>query len=279
MQHFNTVTVIAPGLLGGSILKTLRKKSPQTRLKVFARREETRLALGEEQLADEIYVAPADAATGSDLVILCSPIQAMPDLVRQILPALDDGTVVTDVGSVKSSVHAALAPLLKGRAHWIGSHPMAGGETSGIEAARDDLFEKAVTVLTPTPDASGEALNRLRCFWELLGSKTITLTPEIHDAYVAQISHLPHLLAALLVNSVTPESLQVAGPGFRDSTRIAAGPPEMWIDILRANNQAVVSALKNFLAETQSALSLLEQGDHPALQARLAQAAKRRRGL
>ncbi|MDR0532805.1 MAG: prephenate dehydrogenase/arogenate dehydrogenase family protein [Verrucomicrobiales bacterium] len=279
MQNFNTITVIAPGLLGGSILKTLRKKSPQTRLKVYARREETRLTIGEEQLADDICSTLEDSVKDSDLVILCTPIQVMPEIVQQILPVLKNGAVVTDVGSVKAPVHTALSPVLKGKAHWIGSHPMAGGENSGIESARDNLFDKAITVLTPTPDANGETVNKLRSFWEMLGSKTITLTPEIHDAYVAQISHMPHLLAAILVNAVSPESLQVVGPGFRDTSRIAAGPPDMWVDILKANNKAVISALKKVQAETQRALEILEQGDTGKLQSLLADACKKRRSI
>ena len=279
MQHFETITVIAPGLLGVSILHSLRRKSPDIKLKAYARREESRLIISGERLADEVYANAADACRDSDLIILCTPINAMADIARQILPVLKAGAVVTDVGSVKAPVHAALSPILKGKAHWIGSHPMAGGENSGIEAAREDLFAKAITVLTPTPDANGDALHKLRVFWELLGSKTITLTPEIHDSYVAQISHLPHLLAAVLVNSVAPESLQVVGPGFRDSTRIAAGPPDMWVDILAANNRAVISALKKLQAELAATLALLEQADHAGLRDFLATAAKKRRGI
>jgi prephenate dehydrogenase len=279
MQHFNTITVIAPGLLGGSILKTMRRKSPETKLKVFARREETRLSLHEGKLADEVHAKLEDSVIDSDLIILCTPIQVMAEVTKQILPVLKHGTIVTDVGSVKAPVNAALAPLLKDKAYWIGSHPMAGSENSGIEAARDNLFEKALTVLTPTPDANGEALNKLRVFWELLGCKTLSLTPEVHDSYVAQISHLPHLMAAVLVNSVSADSLQIIGPGFRDTSRVAAGPADMWVDILKANSKEVVTALKKFIAEAQNTLSALEHGNNEELLKQLTAASKRRRRL
>ncbi|MDR1191676.1 MAG: prephenate dehydrogenase/arogenate dehydrogenase family protein [Verrucomicrobiales bacterium] len=276
MKPFHTVSVIAPGLLGGSILKTLRRRAPATRLKVCARREATRLTISGANLADEVCAEPASAAADSDLVILCTPIQAMTDVTRQMLPALKREAVVTDVGSVKASVHAALAPLLAGRARWLGSHPMAGSENSGLAAARGDLFDQAVTILTPV-DADADTLYRLRAFWELLGCRVLFLTPEAHDAAVAQVSHLPHLLAALLVNSVSDASLSVAGPGFRDTTRIAAGPPEMWADILRANRAAIISAVEKLQGETRTALAALREDDYAGLLKLLNAASERRR--
>ncbi|MDR2463216.1 MAG: prephenate dehydrogenase/arogenate dehydrogenase family protein [Verrucomicrobiales bacterium] len=274
-----TVSVLAPGLLGGSILKTLRKKNPALTLKAWARREETRLALSDAKLADEVCATPAAAVADSDLVILCPPVPAMAELAQQMLPALKRDALVTDVGSVKAPVHAALSPLLLNKARWTGSHPMAGSEQSGLEAARDDLFENAVTIITPAPDAEAHTVAGLRAFWESLGSRTLTLTPEEHDAHVAQISHLPHLLATLLVNTVSAESLRVAGPGFRDTTRVAAGPPELWVDILKANHQAILSALVKLQSEIQSAREILEGGDGIKLLELLAAANQKRRGL
>ncbi|MDR1145659.1 MAG: prephenate dehydrogenase/arogenate dehydrogenase family protein [Verrucomicrobiales bacterium] len=275
----NTVTVIAPGLLGGSILKTLRRAAPATRLKVYARREATRLAVSAAGLADTVSASPAEAAADSDLVILCTPVHAMRGVVEELLPALAPSAIVTDVGSVKAPVHAALAPLLAGRAHWIGSHPMAGAEQSGLAAARDNLFADTVTILTPAPDADRDAVARLRDFWATLGARALTLTPARHDELVAEISHLPHLLAALLVSTVSDDSLPLAGPGFRDATRIAASPPELWSEILQTNRAATISALEKFQAATIRARAILIADDHTALTRLLTAASARRRKL
>jgi prephenate dehydrogenase len=167
------------------------------------------------------------------------PIEAMAGLVTECRDALKPDALVTDVGSVKGSVDAALAPLLRVRALWIGSHPMAGSEQSGFVAARPDLFEDAAVILTPTPDTRPQALARVEQFWKALGSRLYSMPPADHDLAVADISHVPHLLASLLVANANPKSLPLAGGGFRDTTRIAAGSAELWTEILWANREAL----------------------------------------
>jgi prephenate dehydrogenase len=163
----------------------------------------------------------------------------MPGLVEEFRGALKPGALVTDVGSVKGSVDAALAPLLAGRALWVGSHPMAGSEQSGFVAARPDLFEGAAVIVTPTAATAPEAVEKATEFWSALGARVFTLAPEQHDLAVADISHVPHLMAALLVANANPTSLPLAGGGFRDTTRVASGSPELWIEILWANREAL----------------------------------------
>ncbi|MDD5262898.1 MAG: prephenate dehydrogenase/arogenate dehydrogenase family protein [Methylacidiphilales bacterium] len=279
MPDFKTISIIAPGLLGGSILQALRKHAPEIRLNVWARREETRSQVLKQRLADTVTGNLSEAVADSDLIILCTPIQAMEETTRNFLPALKPSALVTDVGSVKGPVHLALAPLLAKKCHWIGSHPMAGSEQSGLEAARADLFQGARTIITPDETADPAAAAKLRRFWELLGCSVVTLSPSLHDTYVAQISHLPHLVAALLVHSVSQESLQVAGPGFRDTSRVAAGPPDMWVEIFQANHPAVAEAMKQFLEEAQKALSKMESGRCPELLDLLTSACQKRRSL
>ncbi|MDX6767177.1 MAG: prephenate dehydrogenase/arogenate dehydrogenase family protein [Candidatus Methylacidiphilales bacterium] len=274
-----TVAIFGPGLLGGSILMALRAREPSTRLHTWARRPEALAPVREQQLADLADTDPVRVAAGADLVVLCTPVGAMPDLVRQILPAMDHATVLTDVGSVKAPVHLRLAPMTRDRCAWLGSHPMAGSEQSGLSAARASLFDGSLTILTPDDDTPARALTALRAFWESLGSRTITCSPQEHDRRVAAISHLPHLLAALLVHAADAGAREFAGPGFRDVTRIAAGPPEMWTEILLENRTAVLEALASLEASSRQARSALEAGDAATLTDLLHKACQVRRSL
>ena len=279
MQDIKTITVIAPGLLGGSILLALRERAPGIRLHVWARRAEIRAEIQHRSMADLVTGDLQAAAGNSDLIILCTPIHVMVETVRALLPVLKPTTLVTDVGSVKGSVHATLAPLLHNKCHWIGSHPMAGSEKSGLDSARPDLFDGACCIVTSSPESSPVLQQKLREFWQLLGCTTVSLSPEQHDQYVAQISHLPHLIAALLVHSVSEESLQVAGPGFRDTSRVAAGPPGMWCEIFQANRGAIATSMKQFIKEAEQALAILENGDARELMPLLTHACRKRRTL
>jgi prephenate dehydrogenase len=186
----------------------------------------------------------------------------MEGLVRQMLPDLAPRTLVTDVGSVKGVVVETLAPLLEGRALFTGSHPMAGSEKAGIRFARADLFANATCIVTPrTPqESSSEAVARAKELWECLGGRVAFLGPHEHDRFCALISHMPHLLAAVLVHAVQasePRAFAFCGPGFRDTTRVAGGLPEMWREILCSNREAVLEALNAVSHQIELAKALL----------------------
>jgi prephenate dehydrogenase len=240
-MNFGTVAILGPGLIGGSLALALAERGLVDRLAIYARSprslDEIRLA----GVSAELTGNPSEAVRDADVVVLCVPIEAMPELVRECRDALKTDALVTDVGSVKGSVDAALAPLLDDRALWIGSHPMAGSEQSGFVAARADLFENAAVIVTPTPRTGAGAQARAEQFWRALGGRVYALAPADHDLAVADISHVPHLLAALLVANANPRSLPLAGGGFRDTTRIASGSPELWTEILWANREAVAN--------------------------------------
>ncbi len=262
MADLRSITILGPGLLGGSLALALGHLSSRPSVTVWARRSEA---------VDEVltrHIAPLattdlSAAVGNaDAVILCTPMGVMPDLARAILPHLRPGTFVTDIASVKAPVEAALAPIFLGHARWIGSHPMAGGEQAGLHAARPDLFHHARVILTPTPATPPETLAQAKSFWTQLDCTCLTTDPATHDRAVAQISHLPHLLAALLINAVQPDALPFRGPGFLDTTRIAAGPAPMWAEILLENRSAVLAALDQFqLATDRARAALLHQNE------------------
>ena len=197
----------------------------------------------------------AGAVHDADLVVLCVPPAAMISLGERLVPHLRPGTIVSDVGSVKAPVVTALGRRFPGR--FVGGHPMAGRERGGLGMARADLFEGALCLLTPEADTDAEALTTVESFWKSLGCRAVRQLPAAeHDRALALVSHLPHLLAGALLAVTDPAARACAGPGFRDSTRLAAGPPELWKEILSLNRPAVKKALLALAGE----LSRLAEG-------------------
>jgi prephenate dehydrogenase len=255
---FGTVAILGPGLIGGSIALALRERSLADKLALYARSKKALDEIRQSGLAAELTGDPCAAVREADLVILCVPIEAMAPLAAQIAGALKPSALVTDVGSVKASVCRELEPLLAGHALWIGSHPMAGSEMAGFSAARADLFADAAVILTPTRETPPEAERRATQFWQALGGRITCLAPELHDDCVAQISHLPHLLAAELVVHASEQARRLAGGGFRDTTRIASGSPELWVEILQANRQAVARHLDGLIGDLRTLQAALD---------------------
>ena len=245
------IAILGPGLIGGSIAFALRRVGG-SRVTLWARRPE---AVGEIIIAGCADTATADlfaAVKDADLVVLCVPVGAMGGLARAIAPVIRGDCVVTDVGSVKGPVLAELVPIFRGRAHFIGSHPMAGSEHTGLAAARANLFDGTTCIVTPEADTDAGALAMACDFWKGIGCRVVELLASEHDECVALVSHLPHLLAAALVNTVATSNghaFRVVGPGFRDTTRVAAGPPAMWREILRENSAAVLPAIDALIAK------------------------------
>lgn len=276
--------MLAPGLIGGSLLRALRAKVPGTRLSAWARRsgavEELR---GEPGLVDVASTEIDEAVSGADCVVLAMPTVHMAAAVGR-MPAFppESGVVVTDVGSVKTPVMREIGPLVRARGGiFIGSHPMAGSEKKGLAHSEAGLFEGAAVVLTPEEDG-GEALPRLVRLWERLGGIVSLLSPERHDELVAGISHLPHLVAAALVRSVLsrePEAASLSGGGFRDTTRVAGGPEEMWADILGENREAVSRRLGAYLEELRTWKAALDSLDRDRLRDLLCEARRLRGAL
>ncbi len=222
------------------------------------------------------------AVSNADLVILCTPLAQMRDLAKQLLPALKRGAIVTDVGSVKRSVVRDVCGVIrKAGAHFVASHPMAGSEKTGVLAARADLFQNAVCVVTPTKNSNATALARVEQFWETLGSRVLRLDPKVHDELVSRSSHLPHLTAAVLANLVLnpklpKEQTKLCATGFRDTTRVASGSPEMWRDIALANAPQLSRAIAAYVKELEKVRRALESSNTEALQNFFEQAKQRR---
>ena len=281
-MQFRKITILGVGLLGGSIGLAVRHRKLARQTAGFVRRIASLKDCEKAGVADFVTTDLLAAVWDADLVILCSPLGQMRPLAERMLPALKPGAIVTDVGSVKSGVVRELESLIaKSGAHFVGSHPMAGAEKTGVNAARADLFVNAVCVVTPTKKTNRTALKRVEQFWKALGSCVLELKPETHDALVSRSSHLPHVMAATLANLVlnpAQPKFQAAlcANGFRDSTRIASGSPEMWRDIALANRQNIVKSLGAFIAELQKVQRLVNKGDAKAV-ATFFETAKQRR--
>ena len=272
------ISVLAPGLIGGSVALACARAFPEAALFVGSRKKES-LAPIQKALPKAQTGTDLSGAAGSDLVILGAPASVLPELVRQLLPHLSAATLVTDVASVKVSVEKNLAPLLQGRARWIGSHPMAGSENSGFSAARADLFQNASIILTPTSSTPESTTRDATDFWRKLGGRVILLNAAEHDRQVARVSHLPHAVAAALVRAAGEKGLPLAGPGYRDSTRVAAGPSALWAEILLGNRDEVLAGLKDLQHGLQQLGAALEQRESAALAKFLDEAARIRRNL
>jgi prephenate dehydrogenase len=280
--HWQKITLAGVGLLGGSLGLALRKGRLAKSVVGFVRRQES---VKECEGLGAVDLATCDlgaAVQGAGMVVLCTPLGQMRPLVERMLPVLEAGVIVTDVGSVKGPVVEELEGLVaQAGGHFIGGHPMAGAEKTGVGAAQADLFWDALCVLTPTANSHLPALGQVRALWEGLGAKVLELTPQAHDELASRSSHLPHVLAAQLASLIlSPEYPPAQGAlcanGFRDTTRIASGSPEMWRDIALANRKNLAEALGAFMLRLQDFSRALEAGDAQAI-AGFFETAKQRR--
>ncbi len=281
-MRWKKVTLIGVGLLGGSLGLALRQRRLADSVIGLVRRRSSVRESQDAGAVDQATRDPLRAVEDAQLVVICTPLGQMKSLLDQILPRLEPGAIVTDVGSVKGAVVRDLHDAVKKvGAHFIGSHPMAGAEKSGVAAARPDLYTNAICVLTPTPDSNPSALRKVERLWKSVGARVIRLTPQAHDELVSRSSHLPHVIAAELVNFVLapdrPEKQSLlCANGFRDTTRIASGSPEMWRDIALANRENLLEALGSFIEDLQGFRRSLKTRDAEAISRFFEQAKQRR---
>jgi len=280
--RWKKVTIIGVGLLGGSIGLALRERGLAGEVRGVVRRK---ISVNECRRAGAVDTAGLDVANGvegADLVVLCTPIARMEAVVTELLPALKPGAIVTDVGSVKGPVVRRLtARVRRAGGVFIGSHPMAGSEKGGVRAARADLFDGAVCVVTPTRATPKPALQSLTRFWRGLGATVLTMDAARHDRLVSRASHLPHMVASALALHVLDPRRDGRQPllcasGFRDTTRVAAGSAEMWRDIALANRANLVRDLAAFEKRLAGLRRAIESGDEADVSRFLAEAQRLR---
>ncbi|MCX8107777.1 MAG: prephenate dehydrogenase/arogenate dehydrogenase family protein [Verrucomicrobiae bacterium] len=276
------LTIIGVGLLGGSLGMAAKERNLAKVICGYVRRKASLKECVQRGAVDYATLNLHEAVSGADLVVLCTPVGQMEPLVEQLLPALSAAAVVTYVGSGKDGLVQRLEKLIhRAGAHFVGSHPMAGAETTGVKNARKDLFDDAVCIVTPTKKTSRPALEYVKALWNAVGARTVSMAPSKHDELVARSSHLPHLIAVQLVNFVlrrekNREQEMVCANGFRDSTRIASGSPEMWRDIALANRRRLTRVIDLYINELRRLRSALLEANPRRLE-RLFVLAKKRR--
>ncbi len=278
------LAVVGVGLLGGSTAQAARDRGVAREV-IGVARDPGRLDVAVRAGVLDAVTADLEAGVqGADLVVLAAPVAANERLLPRVWAATAPAAVITDVGSTKTGIVRLAERLHAERPRgFVGAHPMAGSERSGYAAARADLFGGATVVVTPTEATEPRALKTVVEFWGALGAgRVLTLDPDVHDRLVGAVSHLPHLVACALVAAVErwePAAFDLAARGFRDTTRVAAGDPEMWRDIFLANREAMVAGTRAFARALDDLARLIEQGDGPALQAALARIRERRERL
>ena len=279
---FERVVIVGPGLIGGSLGMALRGGALVGTVTGVGRRQaslEKALAAG---AIDEATLDVGGAIGQGDLVVLATRVGHIVAQVPVLVPRMRRGAILTDVGSVKGAIcdaaRAAIGRCGDGGVRFVGGHPLAGSEQRGIDAARADLFDDTVCVVTPeeATDSGGSALALLREMWEGVGCRVCELTPAGHDRLLAQVSHLPHVAAAALINCVSEEAFAFAARGFTDTTRIASGDPALWVDICLANRDALLPALRGMQGRLGEFVGALESGDAAGLSRFLTAAQERR---
>ena len=267
---FRRMAVLGLGLLGGSVAAAARERGVCADVVGYARRPEPLVLARERGFVDAVFDradGAAAAVEGADLVVLATPVGAMPAVVADAAPGLASGCLVTDVGSVKGSLADRLPGLLPEGVRFVGSHPMAGSHETGVEHARADLLEGACCVVTGESDDDPDAA-RLAGFWESLGARVVLRAPHTHDEHVAWVSHLPHLLAFAYARALerAPDTAgELAGTGFRDFVRIAHSDGDLWSEILALNAKALAGPLRAFSEALGELSRAVESGDADAI--------------
>ncbi|AAR35979.1 prephenate dehydrogenase/arogenate dehydrogenase family protein [Geobacter sulfurreducens] len=266
------LAVIGVGLIGGSLARALRTAGAVGEIIGIDRDEANLRQAAELGVVDRAAATVAEGVAGADMVFLSVPVRAMAGVVREIAPHLAAGCIVTDGGSVKAEVVAACDPLMPAGTCFVGGHPIAGTEHSGVGASFATLYQGKRCILTPAATTDRDALATVARMWEAAGSEVVLMDPEKHDRVVAAISHLPHMVAYALVNAVEgydrfEESiLRYSAGGFRDFTRIASSDPAMWRDIALMNREGVLEMMDHFAAYFGQLRSLVAAGDAEGLE-------------
>jgi prephenate dehydrogenase len=286
--HFKRVAIVGVGLIGGSLGMILRRKKLADEVVGIGRRVENLKAAVELGAIDRYVSDPKEGVKAADLVVLATPVDTYEQHLRDWAESLSAGTVVTDVGSVKGLLVERAEALMARRVHFVGAHPIAGKEKTGVAAGSDTLFQGARCILTPTSSTDRSALATVRALWESAGSIVLDMDPYLHDKILGAVSHLPHVAAFALVNTLAdvrddgiPE-LDLAGHsggGLRDTTRIAASSPEMWRDIFLWNRDNIVAFIEAYERRLGELKRLIHAGDGAGIEKELEQAKREREQL
>jgi prephenate dehydrogenase len=276
------LAILGLGLMGASLAKALKASGASYHITGWTRDVASRAEARMLPFFDAVTDTEADAVMHADLVVLGVPVVRIPELTARIAPHVRPGSVITDVGSTKQWLTEQMPVALVGSgAAYVPSHPMCGSEKTGLRAARSDLYQGATVVVCAETSASNRAVEVVRALWQAAGANVVEMTATLHDKIVAQTSHLPHMTAAVLMatvarDGVTEDLRLLAAGGLRDTSRVAAGSADVWIDILATNRDHILRELHHLREVLDTTCTALETSDYDTLRALLTQAAKDR---
>lgn len=278
MIQFDRAVIVGVGLLGGSIGMALRARKIARKVVGFSPRGNSLAAAITLGAIDQYSNSLADACQGADLAIVCTPVQSIAEFANQCFSLMPSGGLITDVGSTKQSIVEAVA-LSPASASFVGSHPLAGSEKSGVDHARADLLNGKLVVITPDRLRPSPLVPVAEQLWQALGARTLQLSPAEHDFALARTSHLPHILAAALAAATPANLLPLAASGWRDTTRVASGGADLWRQILEENRHSVIQVLEEFAGDLQLWLKALRESDGKQLEQLLLEGKQKRDAL
>ena len=276
MKDLKQVTVIGLGLLGASVTLAILRSLPTVRVVGYTHRVSTRRRARRLAVASAVLDDMTESVSNTDLVVLATPICTFEEIFGTIADALPTGSIVTDVGSTKVLPHRWATRRLPKRVHYVGSHPIAGSEQRGLEFARSDLFDQATCVLTATKKTNRQAVRILKRFWSALGCSVKLMSPAQHDRILANVSHLPHVVAVALMNAIGAGELNLAGTGLVDTSRVASGPANIWADVLLTNAGNTAGSIDRTIAELSRLRKAIKNQDDRQIR-KLLEAARRKR--
>ncbi len=270
------IAIVGVGLLGGSVGLAIQRAWPDVTVVGVSRRESVLQQACEMGAITEGGSDLREACRDADVVVIAVPVDQIAELVLEVSQLCASETLITDVGSTKVGIVHRVLQDPDAAQCFVGAHPIAGGEKAGVGNARADLFDGRTVVITPTSQTPAQRTSEAVLFWKGVGAKVLSVAPELHDDMLAATSHVPHLIAALLVTSLPDNSQPFLGTGWRDSTRIAAGSPEVWTAICRENADSIVNQLEHFRDGLEKLLGDVRSGRHESIDAFLTQASRQR---
>ena len=278
--NLGIVAIVGVGLVGGSIGIALRERGVARKVIGIGRSQASLRTARRVGAVDATTVDMVKGVAEADLVIVCTPVGRVVEDVRTAAKFSREGTLFTDAGSTKQTIVARLeAEPLPNNCRFLGAHPMAGREKTGAVNADPNLFEGRVVVITPTPQTQATDFDKVSKLWTELGSVVVRMSPEEHDKAVAETSHLPHAAAVALSASLPEELYRMTGTGFRDTTRLASGSPELWRDIFRENRNNILTAMTGFARKFSELAEAIRDGNDAKIMDILTDAKKKRDAL
>jgi prephenate dehydrogenase len=273
MKLFKKMTVIGVGLLGASLAKVCKERGLVEEIAGYGRNRENLEKARSLNIIDHCATDLSEAANNADLIVLCTPVSTIVPLIKNMISDIRPGAIITDVGSVKAPVVKDTDRLVPDNIFFVGSHPIAGGENSGLEASKSDLYQDKRCIVTPTEKTDKNALEKISALWQAVGMDVVSLSAEEHDFIFGAVSHMPHILVYALMNTLgalrTQDGREVtafSGAGLKDITRIASSDPVMWRDICLTNRTHSLDLIDRFQVKLGEIRSVIEKGDGQGLE-------------